>query len=287
MNSGMRIYEPLYGIEGVASSGSATVKVPTNRRHIMKKVFASATIDVAGTPTLTTDPTKIIDKVITMLGTKVIREEYVADIVAIRAFYKLPADASNALCLYYAEPWRSDVMDEVLSAWDTFGNLPGDFVLKFQLKAGLTNPSLRVVDAYDNAVLTSKDQKGNEQRVLQIVKRTFSTFNLGSVGDITSLPTDLPILGIYLKGEAGKTIDHVKVTVNDTQVIHDLDTDQNAAFLSDYNLDASQFSYPLRFDVEGQLSRRLEGIRSMSIRVTSSAAQTITAVIEQVAPGYI
>jgi hypothetical protein len=79
----------------------------------------------------------------------------------------------------------------------------------------------------------------------------------------------------------------VKVTVNDNQVIHDMDTAQMLAFLKDYNLDGTQFTYPLLFNVEGQISRRLEGIRNMTIRVTSAAPNSIDAWIEQVAPAYI
>lgn len=274
----MRIYEPLFGIEGVASGATATQKVPINRRHIMTRVFCSAT-DGAGA---TTDPTRIIDEVTTMIGTRVVRNEKVADLVKLSALSKLPAGATKALTLYYASPALSDVMDEVLTAWDTFGLPENSFVYKFKLLGGLTNPSIQLVNVYDSSQMT--DDKGNVIR--QIIKRGYQSYNLGTVGDISNIPVDLPILGVYLKGSAA-AIQHVKVTVNDNQVVHDLDTAHNLQFLEDYNLDGTQFSYPILFNVEGQISRRLEGIRNMTIRVTSAAPQTIDAWIEQVAPGYV
>jgi hypothetical protein len=279
MNPGMRIYEPLFGVEGVGSGATATLKIPVNRRHLMIRVFCAATL--AG-PVNSVDPLDILDEVTTMVGTRVVRNEKVADLVALAGLAKLPAGATKALTIYYADPSRSDVMDEVLTAWDTFGLGENSMVLKFKFKTGLTNPSISIVNVYDTAQMT--DEKGNVVR--QIVKRSYSNFNLGSVGDITNLPVDLPITAVYLKGLT-QAISHVKVTVDDTRVIHDMDTAQNSQFLEDYNLDASKFSYPLLFNIEGQISRRLEGIRNMSIRVTSAAAQSVEAWIEQVAPAYL
>lgn len=279
MNPGTRIYEPLSGLSGVASAGTPSILIPTDRRHIMNKVFCSATIGGVAT----TDPTAIIDTVTHKIGTKVIREETAADIVAWAKHNKLPALASSALGLYYAEPPRASVNDEVVTAWDTFG-MSKNFELKFKLKSGLVNPSLRVTNVYDSQVMMDPTGKS---RVLQIVKRSTSTHNLGSVGDIIIRETDLPITAIYLKPSGANTIDHVKVTVNDTQVIHDLDRAENNEFLADYNYDTTAFGYVVRFDVERQIMRRLEGIRSLVLKVTSSAAQSVDVILEQVAPDYI
>jgi len=283
MNPGTRIYEPLSGLSGVSNKGTPSILIPTNRRHIMNKVFCSATVQVGGVATPTKNPVDIIDKVIHMVGTKTIREEYCADIVAWAKHNKLPSGVADPLGLYYAEPSRASVNDELISAWDTFG-LSKDFTLKFKLKDGLTNPSLKVVDVYDSNVMM--DQTG-KSRVLQIVKRSITSHNLGATGDIVIRETNLPITAIYLKAAAGNTIDHVKVTVDNTQVIHDLDTEENNSFLADYGYDASAFSAAIRFDVERQLMRRLESISSLVIKVTSSAPQSVDLILEQVAPDYI
>ena len=282
MNTGMRIYEPIVGIEGVASGGTAYIRLPQNRRHLMARLFCSATHVVGGTPTPTTNPADIIESITHLVRGREIRVESVADIIAQREFYKLPADASNALSLYYAEPWRADVLDEVITAWPMFDG-EGEVVIKAKLKAGLTNPAISAINVYDGNAA-----RVNGQIVKQVVKRFTVNKNLGTVGDFAdNLPINWPILGIFLKGEAGKTIDKVKVTVNNTVVVHEMTRQENAAFLSDYNLDASKFHYPLRFDMEGQLGRRLEGISSLNVRVWSSAAQNVEAVVECVAPDYI
>jgi hypothetical protein len=280
MNQGMRIYEPIFGIEGVGSGQTATVKIPVNRRHIMLRVFVAATL--AG-PVNTIDPNDVLDEITMMVGTRVVRNEKVADLLSWAQLNKLPKGTTKALTLYFANPAQADVIDETVTAWDMIGLAENSFVIKFKFKSGLTNPSVQVVDVYDTSQVIDTTSKSV---IRQIVKRSYSSYNLGSVGDITNIPVDLPISAIYLKGLT-QAINHVKVTVNDTQVIHDLDTAQNSQFLEDYNLDASAFSYPLLFSIEGQLARRLEGIRNMSIRVTSAAAQSVDCWIEQIAPAYL
>jgi len=278
MNPGLRIYEPLFGVEGVGAGATATLKIPVNRRHLMLRVFCAATVGGAAS----VNPLDIIDEVTMMVGTRVVRNEKVADIVALSALNKLPAGATKALTLYFADPSRADVMDEVVTAWDTFGLGESSFVIKFKFKSTAVSPSIQVLNVYDSSQMT--DDKGNVVR--QIIKRSYSSYNLGSVGDITNIPVDLPILAVYLKGLTS-AINHVRVTVDDTRVIHDMDTSQNLEFLQDYDKDGTQFSYPLLFNVEGQIGRRLEGIRNMSIRVTSAAAQSVDAWIEQIAPAYL
>ena len=63
MNPGTRIYEPLSGLSGVSNKGTPSILIPTNRRHIMNKVFCSATVQVGGVATPTKNPVDIIDKV--------------------------------------------------------------------------------------------------------------------------------------------------------------------------------------------------------------------------------
>jgi Viral coat protein P2 N-terminal domain len=278
INAGMRIYEPIFGIEGVSAGGNATAKMPSNRRHILTKIFAAATVGGVGS----TDPSAIIDSIVTKIGTKVIRDEKVTDLVKLAALYKLPSEAAQ-ISLYYADPSRADVMDEVLTAWDVFGLPENAFTYQIKLLGGAVAPSLRMTDVYDGNRM--QDSAGNVIR--QIVKRTYTSTNVGAgIGNINNIPVDWPITAIYMSASAG-TIDHVKVTVNDTQVVHDMDRLDWLEILKDYNLDGTQFSYPLLFNVEGQISRRLEGMRNMKIQVTSSAANTVSCWVEQVTPDFV
>ena len=79
----------------------------------------------------------------------------------------------------------------------------------------------------------------------------------------------------------------MKVVVDDTVTVFEMTRAENAEFLKDYGLDATAFSFPLCFDIEGQLLKRLEGIKSLRITVQGSAAQTITSLVERVAPTYL
>lgn len=280
MNSGMRRYEPVAGVEGVSPGNSATAKLPDNRRHLMLKLAVSAT--KGGAPT--TDPKDVIESVIQQVKGKTIREELASDILAIQKLNGITDDPSNILNLYYAEPNRAAVNDELLTAWDTFGGVKHDFTLKVKLKSDVTAPSIKVVDVYDLSVMTA--QSGAQVR--QILKRTPYTYNFGTVGDITNLPVDLPIQRIYLKG-ATQVIQGVKVIVNDTETVFEMTRAENKSALNDYGLNAEAFGangFPLCFDIEQQILKRLEGIRSLTVRVTSAAAQQVTAIVEQVAPDY-
>ncbi len=281
MNSGMRRYEPVAGVEGVSPGTTATAKLPDNRRHLMLKLGVSATVGGA----TSTKPGDVIESVIQQVKGKTIREELVTDILAIQKLNGIADDPSDLLNLYYAEPNRAAVNDELLTAWDTFGGVKHDFTLKVKLKSGITAPVLKVVDVYDLSVMT--DRPGGPQ-IRQILKRTPYTYNFGSVGDITNLPVDLPIQRIYLKG-ASQVINAVKVIANDTETVFEMTRAENKSALNDYGLNAEAFGangFPLCFDIEQQLLKRLEGIRSLTIRVTSAAAQQVTAIVEQVAPDY-
>jgi hypothetical protein len=284
MNKAQRIYEQLSAVDAV-SGGEVIFKAPQGRRHLLTRLFCSATHNPGGGPVVTTNPLDIIEGITTLVANAEQRVEKVVDIIAQRAFWKLMTDPSGALVLYYAEPHRADVDDETLFAWPLVDG-EGDITYKIKFKSGLTNPSVKAVNVYDG-FSWKLGTAADSPTAKQIIRRFSVNKSMGTIGQfINEIPINLPIMGIYLKAEAGKTIDRVKVTANNTQVIHDMTRQENAAFLSDYNLDATQFSYPLRFDVEGRARGRLEDIRALNVEVYSSAAQSVEAIVEQVAPDY-
>lgn len=280
MNSAMRRYEPVSGIEGVAPFGTATGKLANNRRHLMLKIYASGTIAAAPV----TNPLLLIDTVTLQVRGKTMREVSAADLVNYRSLIGLGADPSDALCIYFADPARAAVNDELLSAWDTFGG-DYDFTIKIKfLGTGITNLACKVIDVYDSSVFTD----ASNNKVRQILKQTPINYNFGSVGDIVNLPLDLPIQRLILKG-ASQVITHVRVKINDTETVFDLDNAENKSVLNDYKLVSTAYganSFPLCFDVEQQLLKRLEGIRSLQVTVTSAAPQAVVALLEQAAPDY-
>ncbi len=277
----MRIYEPIAGIEGVASGASATVKVPVNRRLHLIKFFAQATDAVPAT----VYGSDVMDEILFYVGGKLIRTATAAELLFFAAFRKYSLTVANdGVPVFFSDPRRASVMDEQVTAWDLWGQT--DMTIKVKIKAGLTGVTLSAVMAHDDGY-TTNDQK---QRVLNVLRQTPFYFNAGSTYDITALDVDKPITRIFLFPEAGKSITGVKVVVNDTQTVHELTSAQNVSFLKDYDLVAETGAgkcYPVVFDANQQLFDALPVVRSLRVTVTSSAAGQIKAVLENRANAYV
>jgi hypothetical protein len=280
----MRIFEPIAGIEGIASGATASVKVPVNRRLHSIKLFAQAT---APGP-VTVYGADVIDEVLQYVGGRLIRVMTALELLFLRdlnAALVTPAVDISGVPIFYSEPWRASVMDEQVSAWDLFGQ--SDMTLKVKIKPGLTNPTLNAIMCHDDGFTTN----AQGQRVLNIVKHTPFFFNAGSSYDITGLDIDKPISRIYLFPEALKSIDAVKVVINDTQTVHEMTAKENAAFLADYGLSAVPGPvgdpYPVLFDANQQFFDSLPPVRSLRLTVKSSAAGQIKAILENRATAYI
>lgn len=277
----MRFYEPIAGIEGVAAGANATVKVPNNRRLMMLRLTAQGTNAVPAT----VYGTDVIEEVFVYVGGKLQRNVTGPELVDIANLNgRVTVGATDPLCIFFAEPWRASVMDEQVSAWDVWG--VGDITLKVKIKAALTALSLRAVMAYDDGFTTN----GQGQRVRNIVRQMPFNFNAGSQYDITALDLDKPIQRIYLYPEAAKSITAVKVTVNDSTVVHEMTAAENAEFLEDYGLvytPGAGVRYPLCFDIEQQIFNALAAPRSLRVSVTMSAAGAIKAVLENRAVDFL
>lgn len=94
-----------------------------------------------------------------------------------------------------------------------------------------------------------------------------------------------PIQRIWLQPSTG-TIDYVEVT-RDGALVHEATKAENAAVLADYGLDATQFEYPVVFDFDQQITSALLVDRELNVRVTSSASNSLTAIVEHRAKAYV
>lgn len=279
----MRLYEPIAGIEGVASGASATVKIPANRRLHLFKLVASA-MNVVPAAVYGTD---VIDEVLVYVGGKLQRNITSAELVAIANLngrVTNGAAAGDAVSMFMSEPWRASVMDEQVTAFDLWG--VGDVTLKVKIKAGLTVPTLKVVMAHDDGFTTN----GKGERLLNIIRHTPFFFNAGTQYDITALDLDKPIQRIYLFPASGTTINSVKATVNDSVVVHELTQQENQEFLADYKLVSELGNgkmYPLCFDLEQQVFNMLAAPRSLRISINQTAAGQVKALLENRAGAYV
>lgn len=273
----MRIYEPVSGIEGVAASATASIKIPVNRRLHMLKLFASATGPIYGTA--------VVDTVYLYVGGRLIRTITSQQLVDIATLNGLTiTQATDGLPIYFSEPWRASVMDEQVSAWDLWGQT--DMTVKVLFKA-VTAPVLTVDMVHDDGFTTN----AQGQRVLTIIKHTPFYFNAGSKYDITALDITLPIHRIYLYPPAGTTIQQVKAVINNVVTAHDLSFTDNASFLKDYKFappaSAAGAMYPLVFDTEQQLLTRLAPPQALRVTVQSDLGGQILALLEHEAAAYV
>lgn len=277
----MRIYEPIAGIEGVASGAAATVSVPVNRRLHLLRLFATAT---DGVPSTVYGADVISDIQVYVAG-RLIRTVTAQELLDRAAFeqYNISPDV-DGVPMYFSEPKRASVMDEQVTAWDLWGR--SNMTLKVNIKSGLTNPSLSAIMVHDDGFTTNA--QGN--RVLNIVRMTPFFFNAGTSYDITALDIDKPIQRMFIYPEAGNAIQSVKVVVNNVQTVHEMTASENAAFLEDYDLVANTGNgdpFPVVFDANGQLFDGLPVVQALRVTVKSSGAGQLKVLLENRATDYI
>lgn len=277
----MRRYEPIAGIEGVASGAQATVKVPVNRRVHLIRLYGQGTNSVPAT----VYAADVIDTVYIYVNGKLMRTNTGAELAFLAAFNDLTlTQPGDGLPIYFSDPKRASVMDEQVTAWDLFEQT--DVVLKVALKSGLTGVTLSAEMVYDDGFTTNA--KG--QRVLNILKHTPFYFNASTSYDITALDIDKPIQRIFLFPASDNTITKVTVVVNDTDYVFEMTQAQNIGMLEDYGLVAESGDgkcFPVVFDMNGQLFDGLPIVRSLRLKVENADGGQIKALLVNRAPGYV
>lgn len=281
----MRRYEPIAGITVGASGSDSTIPIPVNRRLLAIRLYAQGTNSVPAT----VYGANVLADIQIYVGTRLIRNLLAQEALDIANFngLNIVPSATVGVPVFFVEPWRASVMDEQVSAWDVFG-APA-VTIKARTKAGLTAVTLSAVIDYDDGFTTN----AQGQRVLNIIKQ--EPVNLGSLGttaDILSpvIPVDMPIQRIYVYPDPGVTVQSVKVTVNQNQVVQDMTQAQNIEFLSDYRLVAGSGNgvmYPVVFDANQQMFDGLPASSSIRLQIKQSAPGTVKLVLERRASDYV
>lgn len=287
----MRRYEPIAGITVGAAGADTTIPVPTQRRVLLARIYASANGPVYGAD--------VIDGIQFYVGTRLISEitaQEALDIAKLNGLGTITPSATVGLPIYFAEPWRASVMDEEATGWDLFG-VP-NMTIKARTKPGLTGVNVSVVHVYDDEFVTDNNEKSPNfgKRVLNIIKsEPIYLGTLGTQADILSpqIPVDMPIQRILVYPASGVTVQRVKVTVNDNQVVHDLTQAENINFLSDYGLVAEAGNgkvYPVVFDADQQLFDGLPGapdLRNLKLSITQSGSGAVKLLVQRRANNYV
>lgn len=272
----MRNVNYVNGVNGVVAGGVATVDVPVGVRYHALKAFLAAT--VSGSPS--TDPTEILDYSRLIADGVVIRDlppSYILKIAALNGI----TPATGELPSYFSEPWRASVTGEEATSWPMY--YTRKLTLEMKFKSTAVAPSCVVMVSYDYAKNVSDGKE-----FASIVKQlTYANTVPSGNFDFTTLPKTFPIQRIHLLVSTG-SVTSIEVYRNNEKV-REGTAAQNSAFLKDYGIDASQFSYPIVFDFEQQISSPLivQPADSFNVRVNSSAGNTLTALVENRAPGFI
>lgn len=277
----MRVQNYINGIEGVTPGGVCVSNNPLNRRYHGAKIFATANT-TGGSPTAITDVTQIVDSVRQIVNGVVIRDTTAAELLAI-AKLNGQTVGNNELPIWYSEPWRASVLGEEATSWDMF--FQTKFTYEIRLKSTITSPAVKILASYDFARNVSVEN-GKQVYFLSIIKQLPFTYNApAGQYDITSLPIRFPIQRIHLQASTG-TISPVEVTRDGEKVLEGTSAEL-ARFLADYSLDSTAFTQSLVFDAEQQISSALLVSRELLVRLTSSAANTLRALVEHRANGYV
>lgn len=269
----MRNYIPINGIEGVATGSVATANIPVNRRYHALKVFLSANNGAA-----TTDPTDILDYIRIYVNGVVMRDITPAEAIAIASLNGITA-AAGELPIYFSEPWRATVIGEESVSWDLFGQTKMTLELKY--KTGLTAITTSIQCEFDYARNVS-----NGQLFLAPIKQLAVNYNAtGGQYDLVTLPIRFPIQRLLLGASTG-TISAVEVD-RDNEKVLDTTNAQNLAYLKDHGILGTAFSFPIVFDADQQISSPLIIAKDLLVKVTSSAPNTLRALVENRANGYV
>ena len=267
----MRITNYINGVEGVVTGGTATVNVPINRRYHSLKIFVTA----GGGVTAASD---ILDYVRLLVNGVVMRDLLPLDIINIAKLNGI-TPVTGEVPVFFSEPWRASVVGEEATSWDLFGQTKCTLELKF--KTGLTTPACVVLGSFDYA-----RNVADGKPFLSIVKQLKFTYNAPAGRyDVTTLPKTYPIQRILLNASTG-AISDVEVTRDNEKVLEATD-DENSAFLKDYGMVASFFTYPIAFDAEQQISSALIVNKELNVRVNSASANSLSVIVEHRVPAYL
>lgn len=282
----MRIQNYITGIQGVTAGGVATLNIPIDRRYHALKLFVSGTFN-AGT---STDPNELIASARLMVNGVVMRDLLPSDIIKIAKLNGITPDTTNGETpFYFSEPWRASVLGEESTSWDMKGQTSFTLEVTFNSVSttgsfAITNLAAAVIGSFDYA----RNLNGANQPFLAIVKQLrYSVSAPAGQFDFTTLPTVHPIQRTHFRTSTG-TISSMEVYNDSTKVMEGL-TAQINDFYKDYKLvPASGFSLSAIFDFTQQISDALfVQNNNLDFRITSSAANALTAIVEARAPGYV
>lgn len=276
----MRIKNYINGVEGVAVGGVAVANVPVNRRYFDFRMFITGNLAGGGAAQtaaqLVTNIRVYVNSVVMVDLTPTELRKIAIMNGQIMTDVQIP--------LFMAEPWRATVTGEESVSWDLFNQTKCTIEITFA--SGTENLTFKMLSSFDYTRNFSTNDAGETTPLLAIVKKTAQTYVMGGgQNDITTLPQRWPIQRIEMQASAG-TVDYVEV-YRDDEKVHEATVSENEAANQNQQMDSTQFSYPVVFDSDQQISSALLVQNTLLLRPTCSAANNLRVITEHRSNGYV
>lgn len=265
----MRLSTRIVAVSGVARNASATVPLDVGRRyHTIKLITSLASV--------ATVASGVIASVIVKVNESSVWEASAAQLLKFNASIGLP-DPTGVLTLHFSRPDLADIINEEATAFDLFGERSARIEVKM---ADVANVELTAVQYYD--FKPNVDATGNPAKIILRLNSFTESFPNGTK-DWVTLNKTRPITRILL--DAASTLSAVEVKADDLTVF-EAPSLVNTSMLGDYGIDATQYKFPVVFNFTNRLEDALLVSKSLNVRVTSSAAQDVTALVESLSSGF-
>ena len=269
----MRQLKRITGIEGVAPSGRARIKLPVNARYFALNFFttlngaAAAADSIIERVRLYVNGLPMWDVPASYLLARVLREGRTL------AVGELPLD--------FADASRADKIDEAVTAWNLFGETSFEAELTFKAQAAgavVSVDGVREID-YGQTV----DAKGNVlKQITKII--TLSKNANGGINDVDNIPTRDAIQRITFFGNSLPT--EYWVDADQNRVVEGTDA-QLARIYAKAGHVAQAGSTTLRFDYTEKIDDFLVVRNDLNVRFNVPAAGALDLMIESLAPSFI
>lgn len=268
----MRMINRVVGISGVSSGSNANIPLPVGRRyHTLKlKTTLAGVAAAAGS---------VIDMIRVKVNESTIWELSAAQLLKFNTAIGLP-DTDGILTLHFSRPDLADIINEEATAFDMFGE--SSFRVEAVIKA-VADPGIEAVAYFDTKPNVNPATGQAAKMILRLFTYTES-FPLGTK-DWTTLNKTRPILRTFLDSAGAGVISQVDVIADDITVFESKVL-ENVSMLKDYGIVGGTHKFPVVFNFTNRLDDGLLVAKSLNFKVTSSAAQDITAVMETLSLGF-
>jgi hypothetical protein len=230
----MRIVNRISGIEGVIASGSPRFKLPVNRRYHAIKLFCTLAGVAAAAAT-------VVSRVRLYVNGVTVRDVPTSYLLSLAALNDITL-AVGEILIAFSEPWRADKIDEVITAWDMFGE--NSFEVELIMTAGVA-PGVTGIQIFDQG----------------------QTLLGGKVAKNITIRD--PIQRIHLI--AAGAINSMEVAA-DRNTVFEASAAQNTSILNDMEIVAQAGMFSICFDFPQRIDDALTAQRELNLRFDSAAA---------------